>query len=143
MTDPATIIEVCLALHVRRAARRISRRFDACLEPHGIDVSQFNILSAIAALDAAPLVAVAEILDVDPSTLSRTLKPLRLRGLIQAVGGRGRAGLTLSLTLKGADVFSAATMAWKQAQTDLTVLLGEARVGRTLEMLESLERLPD
>lgn len=139
--DPGTIIEVCLALHMRRAARRISRHFDAALAPHRLDISQLNLLCVIAALDEAPLPAVAAFLDVDRSTLSRTLKPLRTLGLVQVRGGRGRSGLVLSLSVRGLDAYTAATGAWKAAQSEIAMALGEARVGRTLETLEQLARI--
>ncbi|MBL8630737.1 MAG: winged helix-turn-helix transcriptional regulator [Rhodospirillaceae bacterium] len=140
-TDAATIVEVCLALHVRRAARRISRRFDEALAPFGLDVSQFNILCVIAALEGAALTTVADVLDIAPSTLSRTLKPLKAQNMVQVFGGRGRGGLTLSLTLHGADVFNTAVGAWKSAQGYIASVLGEAQVGRSLEILEKLEHI--
>jgi DNA-binding MarR family transcriptional regulator len=142
-TDPGTIVEVCLALHVRRAARRITRRFDAALAPYGLDTTQFNLLSVVAALDGAPLTTVAQVLDIDPSTLSRTVKPLRAQNMLQTFGGRGRGGLMLSLTLHGADVLNSALTAWKSAQGYVASVLGEAQIGRTLEMLEKLEHISD
>ncbi len=141
--DPGTIAEVCLALHVRRAARRVNRRYDAALAPFGLDITQFNLLSVVAALGSAPLTTVAQILDVDRSTLSRTLKPLKAMSMIQVLGGKGRGGLTLSLTLQGSDVFNTALTAWKTAQGYITSVLGEAQIGRALEILEKLEQIPD
>lgn len=139
--DPSTIVEVCLALHLRRASRRISRWFDAALAPHGLDISQFNLLSAVAALESAPLTTIAEILGVDPSTLSRTLKPLSRQNLVSITGGRGRGGLHLSLSLRGQDVFSAASQAWKATQSQIAQALGEAQASRVLENLDHLERV--
>lgn len=142
-TDPATIVEVCLALHLRRAARQVSRVYDDALAPHGLDISQFNLLSAIAAQDDVPLSTVAALLDVDPSTLSRTLRPLRDQNLIEVHGGRGRGGLRLRLTIRGEDTFNAASSAWKTAQSEVSAVLGEAQVARMLETLDALKRAPN
>ncbi|MBL8644352.1 MAG: winged helix-turn-helix transcriptional regulator [Rhodospirillaceae bacterium] len=138
VSNPGTIIEVCLALHLRRATRRLTRLYDKALAPYGLDTSQFNLLSVIAALEAAPLTTVAEILDVDPSTLSRTLKPLKAQNLLQIKGGRGRGGLTIKLTLQGNDTYNAASTAWKSAQGQTTAIIGETQVGRLLDLLDNL-----
>lgn len=140
-TDPGAIVKVCIGLHARRAARRVSRRFDAALAPHRLDISQFNLLSVIATLDDPTLVTVAAILDVDSSTVSRTLKPLRDMDLVHVRGSRGRRGLTVALSLRGRDVYTAATGAWMAVQSELAHVLGEARIGRILEALEQLEHV--
>ncbi len=63
--------------------------------------------------------------------------------MLQTFGGRGRGGLMLSLTLHGADVLNSALTAWKSAQGYVASVLGEAQIGRTLEMLEKLEHISD
>ena len=136
--DANSVVEVCLGLHSRRAARRISRAFDNALKPLGLDTSQFNLICVIAALDSAPLPSVAQVLDIDTSTLSRTLKPLRQQGFVQHRGGRGRGGLVLSLSERGSELLIAALPRWKGVQSQLTAVMGEAYLGRVLEALENV-----
>lgn len=136
----SAIVEVCLALRARRLARRVSRHYDRALAGLGLDSSQFNVLCVIGAQAPIQLTEVAAILDLDPSTLSRTLKSLKNRGLITIDGGRGRGGLQLELTLRGEDVMIEALSAWTQAQSALTAALGEAGMGRVLEALDQLDR---
>jgi DNA-binding MarR family transcriptional regulator len=134
------ISEVCLALRTRRLARKVSRLYDQALRPIGLESSQFNILTAIGADMPTPLTDVAAALDLDPSTLSRTLKTLERRGLILSSGGRGRGGLRLSLTERGQDTMREAVQAWRSAQVTLTAALGEAELGRIIEALDRLEK---
>jgi len=142
MTADATAVTlVCLALRARRLARRISRHYDRALRAAGVDTSQFNALCMIAARGAIPVRGLAAALDLDPSTLSRTLKPLRQAGLILASGGRGRGGLTLELSARGQDTLGVALAAWRDAQSRLTARLGDAQTGRALDALELLEQV--
>lgn len=136
--DANSVVEVCIGLHARRAARRISRAFDDAFKPLGLDISQFNLICVIAALDTAPLPSVAEVLDIDTSTLSRTLKPLRQRGFVKHRGGRGRGGLVLSLSERGQELLIASLPIWKGVQSQLTIAMGEAYLGRVLEALENV-----
>jgi len=136
----SAVVEVCLALRARRLARRVSRHYDRALTAQGLDISQFNVLCVIGAQAPAALTEVAAALDLDPSTLSRTLKTLRQQGLVAVAGGRGRGGLTLELTLRGEDVMAEALASWKQAQSGMSGLLGEAGMGRVLESLDQVER---
>jgi DNA-binding MarR family transcriptional regulator len=139
MTEIAAIAEVCFALRTRRAARRISRAYDRALAPKGLDVSQFNILTVIGARGPVSLGEVATALGVDPSTLSRTLGPLRLNGLVDVKGSRGRAGLTLNLSDRGWDVLLEAHQVWRGVQARIASALGESRIGLVIEMLERLD----
>jgi DNA-binding MarR family transcriptional regulator len=136
----SAIAEVCLALRARRLARKISRLYDLALGPVGLDSSQFNILTAIGAATPTPLTEVSALLDLDPSTLSRTIKVLEARGYIAVNGGRGRAGLSLALTERGQDVMAEAVGAWRQVQAKMTASLGEAEVGRIIEGFDRLEQ---
>jgi DNA-binding MarR family transcriptional regulator len=138
-TEIAAIVEVCFALRTRRAARRVSRAYDRQLAPMGIDISQFNILTVIGARGPVSLSDVATALALDPSTLSRTLKPLRSNGLVQVEGRRGRGGLTLALSDRGWDVLVEATTVWRAVQARIAAALGESRVGAIIEALDRLD----
>jgi DNA-binding MarR family transcriptional regulator len=133
------IAEVCLALRVRRLSRRVSRYYDGALAQLGIDTSQFNILTVIGASAPVALIEVSEALDLDPSTLSRTLKTLRESGLVEAIGGRGRGGLVLSLTSSGQDLMAQAVGVWRAAQEKLSVAVGQADIGRIVEAFDRLD----
>lgn len=133
------IAEVCLALRVRRLARRVSRYYDRALAPFGLDCSQFNILTVIGATGPVALMELARVLDLAPSTLSRALKTLKVKGLIVTVGGRGRGGLTLELTEAAEELMALSLTAWKSAQQGLVLAVGSADIGRILESFDRLD----
>ena len=134
------IAEVCLALRVRRLARRVSRYYDRVLAPLGLDSSQFNILTVIGAAGPVALMELARMLDLDPSTLSRALKTLRVKGFISIIGGRGRGGLTLALTEPGEELMALSLAAWKSAQHGLVTALGAADIGRIVDSFDRLDQ---
>lgn len=134
------IAEVCLALRVRRLSRRVSRYYDAALSPLGIDTSQFNILAVIGATAPVAMIEVSKTLDLDPSTLSRTIKTLKEYGFVEAVGGRGRGGLVLALTPPGQELMAQAVGVWRAAQEKLSLAVGQADLGRIVEAFDRLER---
>jgi len=135
-----SVAEVCLALRARRLARKISRLYDSAFASLGLDSSQFNILTVIGAGTPTPLTDVSSMLDLDPSTLSRTIKALEARGYIAVSGGRGRSGLSLALTERGQDVMAEAVGAWQRVQAKIALSLGEAEVGRIIESFDRLEQ---
>ncbi len=136
----SAVAEVCLALRARRLARKVSRLYDSAFASLGLDSSQFNILTVIGAGTPTPLIDVSSVLDLDPSTLSRTIKVLEARGYISVSGGRGRSGLSLALTERGQDVMTEAVGAWQRVQAKIALSLGEAEVGRIIESFDRLEQ---
>src|SRR5207244_13364456 len=67
----------------------------------------------------SPQAALGELLALDPTTLSRTLRPLARAGWIRAGGGRDRREVRWTLTPAGRRRLARARPAWERAQTRL------------------------
>ncbi len=132
------IIQVCLAHHVRRAARLFTRAFDQSLRPSGINYSQFNILVVIAAFEPVPTPQISTYMAMDRTTLSRNIKPLKHAGYVDTHVGAGRRPDIISLTISGQTVLNKAKALWKDTQHDLTHRIGPERAGQLLEILGQL-----
>lgn len=82
-------------------------------------------------------------LDMDPTTLSRTLRPLRTKGLIRLAADLEDGQVRLvGITAAGRQKLQRAIPAWRRAQQRLAETLGGATVaglGKTLD--RSLARL--
>jgi DNA-binding MarR family transcriptional regulator len=135
--EPKAVLEVCLCHNVRRAARAIVRRYDVALAPTGLTTGQFTILAAAAALSPLPIPVLREILAMDRTSLSRTLKPLENSGLIEISRGAGRRPGQVTLTHDGAAAFHGASPLWRAAQADASQKLGAGRTGQFLTVLTS------
>src|SRR5213080_2504071 len=67
----------CACANMRRAARAVTQLYDAALRPSGLRITQFTLLRALARA-GGPMTqdALGELLAVDSTTLSRTLRQL-------------------------------------------------------------------
>ena len=123
MTEDSLRDLYCTCCHVRRAERKLTRMYEAALEPSGLTAMQFAILAAIARNPSAGRVQIAELLDMDTSTLSRGLAPLMREGLVAVADGKIRSG-HLELTADGRKTFEAAVPMWQKAQSAVHKALG-------------------
>jgi len=111
----------------RRAAGSVEAfhsRPDDALRPLGLKVSQLNILIVTARLGLARPSRICEILQMDASTLSRNVKPLRVHGWLEVVSEEDARTQPLRLTPRGKDLIENALPAWEDAQREATELLG-------------------
>ena len=124
----------CTCSKVRGLARRLTGMYDAALAPHGLTVTQYAALVAIARAEGALAVAdLAQRLQMDRTTTSRLVGPLERAGLVARVDGRKARGESmrgdarmrpLQLTAKGERRLRSATPAWQDVQSRVDALLG-------------------
>lgn len=118
---------LCVGQGLRRAARQVTRRYDAVLKPVGLSLSQFSILAAVGAASPVSLGPLAAHLGMDRTTLTRDLKPLERRGLLTSLThSTDRRQRPLALTDAGETLLRAALPLWANAQRDSLERLGSA-----------------
>ncbi len=122
-----TMIDTCACHKVRMAARAVTRTYDEMLRPVGLRATQVSLLAATALAGAVSITALAELVGMDRSTLTRNVAPLEKQGLVR-VGGEGwRRSRTLDITAKGRARLQQAMPLWRAAQRRLERDLGSAR----------------
>ena len=127
MTSERDILASCACHRVRTAARAVTRAYDEALRPVGLRATQLAVLVATAVDDPLSITALAKLLGMDRSTLTRNLRPLEAEGLI-AVGLEGwRRSRTLEITKKGRSRLREALPLWEKAQRTLQRKLGDRR----------------
>ena len=119
----------CACLQLRRAARATTQMFDAHLQPAGLTIGQFGIMTQIHAssLRAPPMTmkALSNAIGMDPTTLNRTLKPLEAQDLVStAPDDRDRRARRLHLTEAGRERLARAMPLWRAADDELRRMLG-------------------
>ena len=118
----------CLCFRSRRLARVLTRHFDEALRPVGIQATQLTLLAAIAGPGPTgqSMPRLHEFLAMDPTTLSRNLKPLQNCGLVivERAEADKRARI-VKLTADGERVLTEALPLWRAAQDRLIENLGE------------------
>jgi len=127
---PGDVLAACLCTNLRKASRVATQRFDAALKDCGITANQLALLLACADPTGTTTGAVSAALAVDRSTLTRTLRPLIERGLIdRQPGGRSRR---LSLTEAGRRRVADALPRWAEAERALAEAIGWPTTARLL-----------
>lgn len=127
----------CLATRLRLLNRVVTGIYDDALRPHGIRVSQMNILVAIARMGSPRAVDVVRWLQLDASTLSRDLERLIKRGWVRSSPGKGRA-MRLEATPGGRSLIQSALSDWRNAQKKARHLLSPAAVDAILTAVDAL-----
>ena len=126
MTTELGYVEDCACHKVRMAARAVTRAYDEALRPARLRASQLAVLVAINNNDGAiSIVALAKIMGMDRSTLTRNLRPLEMEGLV-TIGLEGwRRSRALEITEQGRWRLREALPLWRRAQDALRHSLGD------------------
>jgi DNA-binding MarR family transcriptional regulator len=112
-------VRACAVMNLRQAARAVTAHFDSQLRPAGLRATQLNLLMAVETGAATTVTDLAEMLAMDRTTMTRNLKLLRDRGLVE----RKR----IVLTAKGRRAAAVALPLWEKAQAQILGSLGEER----------------
>jgi len=131
----------CTCMRLRKASRRVSQIYDRSLEEAGMTVTQYGVLGHLAAFDGIGIGALAEKLIMDPTTLTRSLRPLQRQGLVAIKPDRlDKRSRRLHLTASGRKAFDDARPAWARAQRHIEQALGESE---TPALNATLDRVLD
>ena len=118
----------CTCLRLRKASRRVSQIYDQYLQTHGLTITQYGLLAHLNRLDGIGIGALAEKLIMDPTTLTRNLRPLERQQLIRLdADPRDRRSRRLHLTDAGRVAFIEARPAWIEAQRHIEAALGPSK----------------
>ena len=124
MITEREILENCLCNRTRMASRAVTRLYDEMLRPVGLRATQLAVLVAVGSREAVSITALAKIMGMDRSTLTRNLAPLKREGLIR-VGNEGwRRSRTVEITKTGRAQLREASSLWEDAQNALRRKLG-------------------
>lgn len=131
----------CIAQALRRAARKVTRRYEEALRPVGLTMGQFSTLAALARPDPVALTVLAEQLGMDRTTLTRDLAPLERRGLVASSPSKeDRRVRGIALTDAGRSCLEKAAPLWRAAQAESGRRLAHAEWAAIREDLDRLSR---
>src|SRR5215467_13882428 len=109
----------CASFNLRRTARAVTRAYDAALEETGMRSTQFTILVGIAKNQPVSIGSLAEVLVIDPTTLTRSLRLLAKEWRITISNRSIMRQRFLSLTHKGERALARSLPAWRKVQEKL------------------------
>jgi len=116
----------CACQNLRRLTRVVTRVYDQELRKAGLEITQFGLLTALAATGEANQKRLSGGFAMDSTTLTRTLRLLLKQGWIRVRRGEDKRERMFSLTAAGKRKMADAQPHWEQAERTLRQQLGEA-----------------
>jgi DNA-binding MarR family transcriptional regulator len=116
----------CLCSSFRRTARALSQVYEEAMRPTGLRITQFTILQALARTGEVKQGRLGEILVMDSTSLTRTLRIMLQQGWIAERRGEDQRERWLKLSKAGEAKLKIATATWEKVQARLQAKLGEA-----------------
>jgi DNA-binding MarR family transcriptional regulator len=126
-----TFASQCLAARLRLLNRLVTSLYDDALRPHGVRISQLNILVVIAARAPTRASDVSRVLKLEKSTLSRDLARLIERGWVIAAP-------RLEITSAGNALLERCLPAWRDAQRSARKLLTQSLADDAMALVNEL-----
>lgn len=131
----------CASFNFRRTARGVTRLFDLAFQQTGIRSTQFTILVGIAKTQPASIGSLADLLVIDPTTLTRSLRLLEKDGLLAVSERSAMRQRFVTLTPEGERTLARSLPAWRAAQERFVQAVGSERWDRLRDELEGLARV--
>ena len=138
-SGPAALkLQGCTHFRLRQLMRRVARHYDAELGKCGLKTTQYSLLSHVLRLGPVRPGELACAMTMEPSTLTRNLKPLVAAGWVVLGQGSDARSRMVSITDEGHTMRASAQRHWRLAQTRLNEKLGSDRVATLHAMVDEL-----
>ncbi len=115
----------CMCGSIRRTSRALTQLYEQTLRPLGLRATQFTILQVLARAGEVSQGQLGEILAMDSTSLTRTLKIMIQQSWVAERPGRDRRERRLRLSKTGEAQMKRALPAWDKIQSRLRREMGE------------------
>jgi DNA-binding MarR family transcriptional regulator len=138
---PAPRLDACNCFAVRQAARHVTRMYEKHLSEAGLTSAQFSILGVLSQAGEMSMVALANALVMDRTTLLRAMKPLQREELVRSRPGLpDPRQLMFSLTPNGERRLTKAVPLWEKAQDEFETEIGTRHAAQIRRALLELAK---
>ncbi len=133
------ISTICIAYNLRKLSRQINKFYNEKISQSGLQGTQFPLLLAIKQNQPITITKLADILDIDRTTLSRSLKLMEKKGYIFFGLQKGDNRLkNIALTAQGLSLIDQALPYWQEAQNEMEEIIGTKQ---WTEMLKKINQI--
>ncbi len=130
--------DVCLASRTRRLSRILTRVYEDALRDYGLTVSQFSLLTVISTNEPVTSAEIGRQLDLEKSTLSRTIGKMIKNGWVrEGHGDDGERGLVT--TVHGRKTLRNAIPAWQKVQKRTKAKFGDPATKALDELISAAQ----
>ena len=134
--------ELCACTTLRELARRATAMYDDVLEPVGLKITQYGVLARLDRLVHCNLGELAEVCNLDVTSLSRALRPLIANGWVKSGRGKDDRTKRYELTAQGKHVLRKAFALWNKAQSRLHEVIAPEHIRALGSLSGALKGLP-
>lgn len=114
----------CASLNFRRTARAVTSMYDIAMQASGIRSTQFAILVGIAKIQPVSMGTLANVLMIDRTTLTRSLRLLQKHGMIRISKRAEMRQRFLELTPGGEKALKRSLPLWREAHAHFVSAMG-------------------
>lgn len=125
----------CVGFNLRKASRMVTRFFDDAFEPLGLRSTQFAILAAIGRHKGLSHSRLADLLVMDRTTLTRSIKPLENMGWTINAESSDKRKRLVKLSTSGYKILNKALPIWENAQVKILEDMGDEDSRQLLKFL--------
>ncbi|MEP6824734.1 MAG: MarR family winged helix-turn-helix transcriptional regulator [Ramlibacter sp.] len=126
--DIAVKPQGCTNIKLRQLTRQVARYYEAEVGKTGLKNTQYSLLSYVCKLGPLRPGVLALAMKIEPSTLTRNLKPLIDAGWLSLDAGTDGRSRIVSITPAGREKRQEAQRRWRVAQESVNQALGLERV---------------
>jgi len=94
----------------------VTQHYEASFRGTGLRATQFTVLATLTQTGPLPLTALANMLGMERTSLTRNLLPLEKKGFVTAMSDDDQRVRRIAITKKGENAALGALDAWKKAQ---------------------------
>lgn len=126
----------CSSQKLRQLSRRVSQHFDHIVGEAGLKNTQYSLLTRIVSRGPVRPGELADLLQMDASTLTRNLQPLVAQGWVVVGPGDDGRSRFVTATEAGRAKRVEAQKEWRRAQRAFAERVGEDRVARLHALID-------
>lgn len=131
----------CVAYNFQKTARHLIQFYRKTINPSGLQGTQFPLLLAIKLHEPVSISSLAQLLELDRTTLSRNIKRLAENGDAALEREEDLRVRNIRLTAKGAETLNKALPLWEKAQNKIVEQFGRENWENMLQSMKKLEKI--
>lgn len=120
--------QYCLNAKLRRLHKMVSAAYERQLKPYGLQGSMLSILFIIGKRKHINQKSLADILLLDPSTMSRDLKKLADKGWVSVQKGADARHTELEISPQGQEFLEVVAPVWERLHQSMEAILGKYQI---------------
>mgnify|MGYP000503383045 FL=1 len=128
----------CFCVSVRGLANRLTQLYDDRMTPFDLKVTQYSVMKKIVDKPNSTISEIAQMCDLDRTTLTRSLRILERDGWLEFVKAKDQREKRLQIKATKTSDFDRAQRAWQQVQKELSALIDLDPIRKADEQLSKI-----